>query len=462
MSYKANDLDLRAPYASSPFRQGTSHDDAAGSAAWPPHPDLGRDAPIYIDQTVMACCNAAYDAAAFHGAREVRLEHLLYALTRVDAAREILEQHGLRTSQLRRDAAAAIVEAMPGPGGAPRSSVELETVLRRAAGRAGQDSVPASVQDLLRVLLGYGRDSPSTALLLRSANDPQQLERWGGEPPPALLSGLQPGYAVASLQPAAVQELVGRLDTMEAAMRSLVADVAADRKAMLELMAELRAGRGEDQAAPTADVTQKLEEISRSMTGLGERFEAIRAFAPSEGGGDFSGRLSAMESRLSEQPSAIADAVSFMLNERRAGAEGGLQPAADGGSAAPAEKIVAIEEIVRTQAERMEEASKTHERDLGEIFEALVKLGTNQQTLGNNLEAWRLDSSGDISIVSNRLESLERSLQGPGSIPDAPESNGARARSFKRWLYGTGRVLPSSWREDAAALRDSLRRGEKT
>ena len=79
--------------------------------------------------------------------------------------------------------------------------------------------------------------------------------------------------------------------------------------------------------------------------------------------------------------------------------------------------MVAIEEIVRAQAERMEEASKTHERDLGEIFEALVKLGTNQQTLGNNLEAWRFDSSGDISIVSNRLESLERSLQGPRVDP---------------------------------------------
>jgi len=36
---------------------------------------------------------------------------------------------------------------------------------------------------------------------------------------------------------------------------------------------------------------------------------------------------------------------------------------------------------------------------------------------------------------------------------------------FKRWLYGTGRVLPSSWREDMSALRESMRsqrRIEKT
>jgi hypothetical protein len=112
----------------------------------------------------------------------------------------------------------------------------------------------------------------------------------------------------------------------------------------------------------------------------------------------------------------------------------------------------------------MEEATKTHERDLSEIFEALVKLGTNQQTLGNNLEAWRLDSSGDISIVSNRLENMERTLQ-HGASPDAPsspEGDGPPGKGFKRWLYGTGRVLPSSWREDAAALRESLRRADKT
>ena len=99
MSYKGRDLDLRTPHA-----PGVS-EDAAGQAGWSLPPVPGRDGPIPVDQTVLACCNAAYDAALFHGARDVRVEHLLYALTRVDAARDILEQHGLRTQQLRRDAA---------------------------------------------------------------------------------------------------------------------------------------------------------------------------------------------------------------------------------------------------------------------------------------------------------------------------------------------------------------------
>jgi Clp amino terminal domain, pathogenicity island component len=474
MAYKGNDLDLRAPFVSS-LRDGSGQEEVVGQAGWPPHPDLGRDGPIAVDQTVLACCNAAFDAAAFHGARDVRLEHLLYALTRVDAAREILEQHGVRTSQLRRDTASAIAEAAPGAGQgrAPRTSMEFENILRRAAARAGQDSVPASVHDVMRVLLTYGREAPATALLLRSAHDPQQLERWGAEPATPMLSGLLPSYTPAPpAQSLALQELVGRLDTMEAAMRSLVAEVASDRKTMLDLMGEMQREMRADRAeghAPVAAVGDRLEEINRSVSGLAERFDAIRAFAPNDAGGDLGGRLSALESKLGDHPAAIADAVSYMLNERHGSGEDAAPPTADAGVASlAAERIATFEGVLRAQTERMEEASKTHERDLAEIFEALVKLGTNQQTLGNNLEAWRLDSSGDISIVSNRLENMERALQqaaaagaAPLAQPGAPENEGAPGTGLRRWLSGTGRVLPSSWREDAAALRDSLRRADK-
>ena len=100
---------------------------------------------------------------------------------------------------------------------------------------------------------------------------------------------------------------------------------------------------------------------------------------------------------------------------------------------------------------------------LNEIFEALVKLGTNQQTLASNLESWRLDNSGDVSIVSNRLENMERTLQ-ETLAPSLPSEEGGPAatarlrdaRTFKRWLYGTGRVLPSTWRDDVAAMRNSV------
>ena len=130
MAYKGSDLDLRTPYG-----HGAT-EEAGPQMGWPLFPELGRDGPIPVDATVLACCNAAYDAAVFHGTRDVRVEHLLYALTRVDAARDVLEQHGVRTAQLRRDAAGAIADEVPvgGTGGrTPKASAEFENVLRRAA-----------------------------------------------------------------------------------------------------------------------------------------------------------------------------------------------------------------------------------------------------------------------------------------------------------------------------------------
>jgi hypothetical protein len=453
MSYKGNDLELRTPYAPG------AGEDGDAQTSWSLLPELGRDGPIPVDVTVLACCNAAYDAAAFHATRDVRVEHLLYALTRVDAAREILEQHGLRSGQLRREAVTAIAAEAPAVGGrGPRTSPELENVLRRAAGRAGQDSVPASVHDLLRAVLSYGREATATALLLRCANDPQQLERWAAESP-------RQHYAVASLQPAVAQELLGRLESVETAMRAIAAEVAADRKAMLDLMGEihheLRSAREDSVTAQPAIVLDKIEDVGRSVSGLTERFEAIRTIGP---GDAVAVRLTALESKLSEQPSAIADAIAYMLNGRRAGTDEPLQLTAEDSAGSLTDKLASLEAIVRAQSERVDDAGKAHERDLNEIFEALVKLGTNQQTLASNLESWRLDNSGDVSIVSNRLENMERTLQetlAPPERSESAEGNGARARKLKRWLYGTKRVLPATWRDDAAAIRESFRNGRR-
>jgi hypothetical protein len=459
MWYKGNDLDLRAPYAG----QGGGRGDAGPFEA-------RRGGTIAVDQTVLACCNGAYDAALFHGAREIRPEHLLYALTRVEAARGILEQHGISAQRLRREAAAAIAAETPAAGadgrGPPRASAELEDLLRAAAGRAVQDGVAASVHDVMRALLGHGRDAPATGLLLQAAADPQALERWGAEPPAGLLAG----SAANPLQPDAAARLQGRLEQLEAAMRALAAEVAAGHKDMRDLFGEMR------QALPSGDaggaIEARLAAIDRVLAGLGERFEAIRAFAPGDGAAGLAARLSALEEKLSAQPPAIADAVAIMLTNRRGAGGDDLAALAAGEGGGAAERLAEVEAMLRAQAERLEEARGVHERDMSEIYEALVKLGTNQQTLGSNLEAWRLDSSGDVSIVSNRLEGMERALKAilPRPRPQPPAAaetaqplsaaggrDDSAARGFKRWLYGTARVFPSSWREDMHALRETLR-----
>lgn len=449
MMYKGNDLDLRTPWRPSQDRLRTD-------AGFRPHVEAGRGVPISVDQTVLAASNGAYDAAVFFATREVRPEHLLYAFTRVEAARDILEQHGVHTQQLRRETVAMMSTAEPGAAwdgrGSPPVAPEFEELLRRAAARAGQDGVAASVQDVMRAVLSGGREAGIAALLLHAAADPQSLERWAAEPalPLHLGAGAPQSLQLASLQPDVTEKLGARLDQVEQAMRALVAGLAGIQQG----------------------VDGRIAEIGASIARLAERFDAVRAF--SSDAPDVDGRLAALETRITAQPPAIAEAVSYMLGQRNGGDEDA--PPASG---AVAERLRSLEATLRAQTERMDEVSKTHEHDLTEVYEALVKIGGNQQTLASNLETWRLDSGGDIGIVSNRVERMEQALLAvlPRPRPEpAPAAAAAEAEvpplravseedygepptgSFKRWLFGTTRVLPSSWREDMSALRDSLAR----
>lgn len=467
MFYKGNDLHLRVSWrtAQERMRNDTGHR---------PHPEILRGTPISVDQTVLASCNGAYDAATFFGTREVRPEHLLYALTRVDGAREVLEQHGIHTQHLRRETAAMMSTLEP-PGGAwegrglPSASPELEDLLRRAAGRAGQDGAATSVHDLLRAVLNAGRETGLAAIVLHAAADPQALERWALETPLPLQMGVPQSLQLAQLQPDVMDKLSGRIEQMEASMRALVAEVSADRKAMLDLLGELQEEIRSARTA-TAQVTELRQGMEEGFTAIADLTSRLdQAPAP-----DVDGRLAALETRITAQPPAIAEAVAYMLGQKAAAAE-------DGGADASgvATRLAGLETALRAQVERMDEASKTHEHDLSEIYEALVKIGGNQQTLAANLETWRLDSGGDMGIVSNRVESLEKVLRAvlPRPRPEPqpqpvqpPPAAAARLSSddfyegdaptgsFKRWLFGTTRVLPSSWREDMTALRESIRR----
>src|SRR5262245_53212993 len=107
VGYRGDDLDLRTP-------QATPGDFAIHEPVEPfvvasrPRPAAGasRSAPIWVDATLLDCCNHAYDVASAHRAAEVRLEHLIYALTRIDEAAHTLEVRGVRVANLRREAAA--------------------------------------------------------------------------------------------------------------------------------------------------------------------------------------------------------------------------------------------------------------------------------------------------------------------------------------------------------------------
>src|SRR5262245_46657007 len=154
MAYKGTDLDLRTP------RPATNPSETPMTALREPASNGGSvrlagsfAGPIAVDETVLACCNRAYDIACFHAAPDVRLEHLLHALTRVGVAAEALAELGIRVDNLRRDTAVAIAADLPArpleADTSPRSSAAFEHVLRRAADQAGRPQAPAGVPDRL-------------------------------------------------------------------------------------------------------------------------------------------------------------------------------------------------------------------------------------------------------------------------------------------------------------------------
>ena len=133
--------------------------------------------PIAVDDTVLACCNCAYDVARFHASQDVRLEHLLHALTRVGAAVDVLAELGIRVDTLRRETAVAIAAEMPaGPVEGDGDAARLRRLRGRAAARrrpgrqaarAGRPARPAQDHAGRRSRIARGR--PPDAGRRRSA-----------------------------------------------------------------------------------------------------------------------------------------------------------------------------------------------------------------------------------------------------------------------------------------------------
>jgi Clp amino terminal domain, pathogenicity island component len=170
MGYRGEDLDLRTPQTWS-----ATPADLAGSSDTATYKNgqrvPGRNGPIWVDDTVLACANHAFDVALAHRAGEVRVEHFLHALTRIDAAAEALEGRGVRVAALRRESATIIASeipvGLPNGKGAPRRSEELAELLRQAAVSAARRNGPATIEDVINVLFDQRADFPGLALLGR-------------------------------------------------------------------------------------------------------------------------------------------------------------------------------------------------------------------------------------------------------------------------------------------------------
>jgi DNA-binding HxlR family transcriptional regulator len=660
MAYRGDDLDLRTPGsrgvrdvgARESYRNDVSGGGANGIATGTRGRNgaLNRAEPTVVDETVLACCNHAYDIALAHGASEVRLEHLVHALTRVEAAAEILEERGIREAHLRRESAAVIASEIPvglaHSHSAPRSSIELEDVLRRASDMAGANAAGASVHDLLWVLLNYDRNIPAIALLLRHATDWQKWdwphrrleprrddarrddvrrdemrrddtrrddmrrdelrrEEIRREPAPRLDAAYYAERRAAYVEPARTRSepvysdaprarvdvgyasadndaVMLRLDQMDLSIRTLQADAAADRRALTDLLRELQrdvmSTRNDGPAIPTGlfdrltdvertvelrledlsrtaevltdrlhgvekAVTSGMSEGARNWAAMGDRLKTIDKGLSQTGGANLAGlgdlvteqlvtvtdKLVGIEADMEARDSQNQRIMSALVDRLKAIEEGAGQ--ANGGTMqtllnerfqalrqvfdqqrtdltgavaaqsqpvmermrqletaldrrhgegaqiwkTTSDRMAQVEGFLKLQDERTVAVAKAHERDLTEVHDALLKLGTNQQTLSENLDQWRCETGGDLSIISNRLELLERStakpldmlqqmqasmqtlqtdVQGLQQVAIADYDHGRRG--FKTWLFGTDEVFAHSWRDETQQVRERL------
>jgi hypothetical protein len=453
MPYKGGDLNLRlaGPALS---REAPAPAPRGGGAHWE-WPAAGAQHPVAVDEVVLACCNTAYDIAHFHGSGEVRLEHLLHALTRIAPAAQVLAELGIRADILRRDTAVAIA-ADPsthaiGAGVAPRASAALDDALRRAAGEAERRLQPVSVPDVVRALVDGGPDSPAATLLMRAAADPHRLERWRDEARRQALVSATPQPQAGVVSGAAADALVERLDRMEASLQALREDVATERRVAADLLraiqAELQAFRAEGAQTPSAGSSEavdavleaKLGKFGEAMAALAARLGAIDKLADGDRWQTLEARLTAVESGIAAQASAMTEGFSGAM---------------------------------RTRLQAAEDAGNVSERRHGEIRQAMTSLDASQQMLADNLATWRVESGADIAIVSNRLQQLEQKaldlLDRLGDEVGALRQGHVgdevhRSNGFKRWLYGTGSVFASGTRaEDAGHALGRRRPDEKS
>lgn len=447
MGYRGEDLDLRTPQTWS-----------AGSA------DLGADtrgavrgaSPIWVDDTVLSVSNHAFDVALAHRAGEVRLEHLLHALTRIEISAEALEARGVRVAALRRESATIIASeipvGLPNGKGSPRRSEEFAEVLRLAAANASRRNAPAGIEDLLYVLFER-TDLPGLALLARHTvrREPEPLPRYVSEPPryvPQPKPAPEPvRYAAEAARPfrdftATPTDSIqnSRLDALEQMVRALSSDLSNERQIVSNLLKELSLQTQEHRSdqvrlqSTVADrlgtleqslsqrnstlidtgLEQRLADLARTWSGLAERMSNIE---------------SALEPRLNDLSrtwSGTADRLDGLLTQRLSAIESGL--------------VQRLNEMAR---------SWTGMTDRVHGLERAVRERSGEAVLPADFHD-KLRSAVDLSPIGNRLDIIEEALLSaePRKGDDALQQIGDRFHSLENDIRqalaasntGTGRL----------------------
>lgn len=500
MGYRGPDLDLRTSRAWS----AASADPAGGRDSAPASPLPGQPAasrplahrggPIWVDETLLACANHAYDVALAYRSADVRLAHLLQAMTRVDAAAAALEARGVRVVSLRRDSAVAIAGEMPAvhaePGGKPRRSPEVEDVLRLAAARAAHAGRPAGVDDVVQVLAELGGDLPGAELVTR--HFPRVSRDFLGSLGPARTASYAAGghlldapdqlhsaSAPVAAQPARQPEAADRgfmqrvLDRLAATERLLAERLAAVEAAVMRMP---HASQPDLQPIiGRLDVIEEAVLMREGDNAVGARLaileqghmdeRADRAAAHASLADEVAGLKSALglaAQRTEEGQSSLAERLQLLAS--------GLEQHRVDLAASLGDRIAAIENAIEAQGQKAAETQGTYRDELSEVHDALMKINSNQHTLAGAIDQWRSNDSGEIHLINARLGAvqedggkrlgmIERLCADVEALSQLLIEERTRPRGLRRWLFGTDDWIKASWREPAAPRAPPKRRG---
>jgi hypothetical protein len=479
MDYRGPDLDLRTSRWSaastdpSSWREANVPPTPQPAPAAPARQPSQRSSPIWVDETLLACANHAYDVALAYRSAEVRLEHLLLAMTRVEPAAVALEARGVRVASLRRDCAVAIAGDPPAAGAegaTPRRSPELEDVLRLAASRAAHTGRAAGVDDIVQALGEVGGDLPGADLVVR--HFPRSRDFWGSLGPsrsdgdrPLTVGGAP--MPAPGVDQAVVQRLFERLSDMERGF--------ADRLAALE------AALARQSAPMHTDLSPLDSRLSAIESALHARANGDAGFAFDVGYAD---RLATIEAAIATERSERASAITA-LSDEISGVRSAVRLAAQNSEAAQSalaeqlqliassldqsrdagggfsDRVAAIEQALDAQSQRLTEAHAVYSAELAEVHEALMKIGANHQTLAGAIDNWRSNDSGEIHLInarigavhedgSKRLAAIEKLCADVETLSHLVLDDRTRQQgSFKRWLLGTEDWVKASWRPPA-------------